>query len=113
MQLEVRKYLSDIQKAAELVASFTAGRSLDDYLNDELLQAAVERKFEVIGEAIVCLRKIDEGLVSRVRDHRRIVAFRNILVHRYSQIDHRLVWDIVVTSLPGLRSEVGDLLENS
>jgi uncharacterized protein with HEPN domain len=44
------KYLWDAQQAAERIARFTAGRSLNDYLADEMLRAAVERQFEIIGE---------------------------------------------------------------
>ena len=44
-------YLWDMQRAAERIVRFTAGRSFDDYLADEMLSAAVERQFEIIGEA--------------------------------------------------------------
>ena len=52
MQREALKYLYDILAAAEKVQRFVAGSSEDDYLSDELLQSAVERQFEIIGEAI-------------------------------------------------------------
>jgi len=60
MQLESAKYLEDIREAGQTVLQATAGRTLDDYLRDKLLRLAVERCFEIIGEA---LRRLDE------RDH--------------------------------------------
>ncbi len=55
MRLESRKYLHDMQRAAEVLREFTAGRSFDQYRNDAMLRAAVERQFEIIGEAMARL----------------------------------------------------------
>ena len=52
MQREALKYLYDINAAAEKILRFVHGKSEDDYLADELLQSAVERQFEIIGEAM-------------------------------------------------------------
>src|SRR5690349_15062027 len=46
-----RKYLWDALAAADLLAQFSEGRSFDDYQADALLRSAVERQFEIIGEA--------------------------------------------------------------
>jgi uncharacterized protein with HEPN domain len=51
MQLEVRKYLFDIEEAAALLLEFVAGKNVDDYLKSAVLQSGVERQFEIIGEA--------------------------------------------------------------
>lgn len=111
MRLEVKKYLYDIQQAAEFIASFTAGKTFADYEADALLRSAVERQFEIIGEALARLARLDETLASRISEHRRIIAFRNILIHGYTDIDHRIVWDIIESKLPRLRHEVTALLE--
>jgi uncharacterized protein with HEPN domain len=47
-----------------------------------------------------------------ISENRRIIAFRNILVHGYADVADRLVWDIVQAKLPLLRREVADLLED-
>jgi uncharacterized protein with HEPN domain len=78
-----------------------------------MLRSAVERQFEIIGEALAQLAKLDEKAVVRVSEHRRIIAFRNILIHGYTEVDDRLVRDIVQTKLPVLRREVETLLSET
>lgn len=99
---QAAKYLWDARRAAERVARFTAGRDLAGYLADEMLRAAVERQFEIIGEALNGLRRIDPTLAAAVPELPRIVAFRNVLIHSYATVDDRLVWSIVEGALPGL-----------
>jgi len=111
MRLEARKYLYDIRQAADLLAAFISGKAFTDYEADAMLRAAVERQFEIIGEALAQLAKLDEGLASRISEYRRIIAFRNILIHGYADVDDRLVWDIIETRLPALRREVTAFLE--
>ena len=72
MRLEARKYLFDIERAAGLVAQLTAGREFADYEQEDMLRSAVERQFEVIGEALAQLSKLDSVLASRITGYRRI-----------------------------------------
>ena len=78
---------------------------------DALLRSAVERQLEIIGEALARLARLDETLASRISEYRRIIAFRNILIHGYADVDHHIVWDIIESKLPTLRREVTTLLE--
>jgi len=111
MQLESKKYLYDILQAAKRVAEFTRDRDFPDYESDALLRAAVERQFEIIGEALRRLAKEDAATAALISGHLRIIAFRNILVHGYADIDDRIVWDIVRSKLPTLLLEVESLLK--
>ena len=81
MRLEVKKYLYDIQQAAKLLTQFSQGKSFDDYTKDAMLRSAVERQFEIIGEALSQLSKTDSVCAKRISEYRRIIAFRNILIH--------------------------------
>jgi uncharacterized protein with HEPN domain len=110
MALEAKTILEDIRQAADLAARFTTGKTREDYIGDPLLQAAVERKFEIIGEAVQRLAKTAPGIASRITDARRIAAFRNVLIHAYDRVDANVVWDIVQGDLPRLLSEVDGLL---
>ena len=75
-----------------------------------MLRAAVERKFEIIGEALNHLARVAPDLPTRVSGYQRIIAFRNILIHQYADVDDRLVWDVLQTSLPALGEEISELL---
>jgi uncharacterized protein with HEPN domain len=52
MRLEAKKYLYDMKQAADLLSQFTGGKGFADYVTDNMLRAAVEREFEIIGEAV-------------------------------------------------------------
>jgi uncharacterized protein with HEPN domain len=110
MQRSSRTYLFDIQTACGRLRRFIEGKHFEDYRGDDFLRSAVERQFEIIGEAIVQLSRIDPGVTEKISERSKIVAFRNILVHGYAVIDNAVVWDIIETKLPMLASEVDKLL---
>lgn len=110
MRLEAKKHLEDIRRAAELIGTFTEGRDFSDYVSDPLLRSGVERQFEIIGEALKRLAKSEPALVARITHHRRIIAFRNVLIHGYDAIDDAVVWDVIRMHLPVLRQELRTLL---
>ena len=110
MQPEIRQYLNDILDAASLLNNFTTGKSFVDYTSDPLLRSATERQFEIIGEAISRLARIDEPTAARITDYQQIISFRNILIHEYDSVENQVVWDVLQTWLPVLVFEVEALL---
>lgn len=76
-----------------------------------MLRSAVERQFEIIGEALNRLSRTSPDLADEIVEYKRIIAFRNILIHGYAQVDNRLVWSVVEEKLPRLLGEVTRLLE--
>jgi uncharacterized protein with HEPN domain len=109
MQPEARKYLYDIKHAARNVANFTAEVDFAEYQRNPMLRYAVERAFGIIGEALTGLARVDTAIAATITDLRTIIAFRNILIHDYAEIDDRIVWEIVQFKLPVLIREVGSL----
>jgi uncharacterized protein with HEPN domain len=75
MQLEKKKLLEDIRQAAEAISRYTRGKSLDDYLADDQLQASVERKFEIVGEALNRLSHLDPDMIESIEEYRKIIPF--------------------------------------
>lgn len=111
MRLEVRKLLEDVRQASNLILDFTCGKALADYESDVLLRSAVERQFEIIGEAVTRLSRLDPETADRLAGRKRIIAFRNVLIHGYDVVEDVVVWDVVEQDLPILKSEVDELLK--
>ncbi|MCP2247847.1 HepT-like ribonuclease domain-containing protein [Lentzea aerocolonigenes] len=105
MRRDPRTYLWDALRAAELLAEFSSGKSFTDYLDDAMLRSAVERQFEIIGEALNNLSKVSPELAAAVPDLPRIVAFRNILIHGYASVDDALVWQVLTEKQPAAGGE--------
>jgi uncharacterized protein with HEPN domain len=89
---------------------FVGGKSEADFLGDLLLRSAVERQFEILGEAMTRLAKRDPQTAERISEFRRIIGFRNVLIHGYDQVDDQTTWRIVQDKLPILLRECDELL---
>lgn len=113
MRIESKKYLYDIARAAASALEFTAGKSFAAYTDDALLRSAVERQLEIVGEALAQLARTDPTTASQIGEYQRIIAFRNILIHGYAEIDHRIVWNVLESKLPAVRREAEALLGSS
>ena len=111
MRREPRAYLWDVREAADAILEFTLGLRLDDYLADRMLRSAVERQFEIIGEALNQLAKVAPEIATRIPDLSQIVAFRNLLIHGYATVDHPTVWETLQSQVPALRNCVAKLLD--
>jgi len=112
MQHDTRAYLWDVRQAADTILEFIAGIDLKTYTETQVIHAAVERKFQIIGEALNQLSKAAPDLAASIPDLPRIVAFRNVLIHGYAVVEHPRVWRIIQESLPPLRAKVVALLDS-
>jgi uncharacterized protein with HEPN domain len=113
MQNKILKYLFDIKKSCDLIINFTEEKSFNDYDNNKMLSSAVERQFEIIGEALNQAIKLEPQLTNIISESRSIVDFRNLLIHAYSSISSEVVWTIIKNKLPILYQEVTSLLEQN
>ena|SRR6185437_2005403 len=113
MQPESRKLLEDMRDAAGEIAAITRAQSLEIYKSSRQLRWSVERGFEIIGEALTQLRKRDAALAERISECRKIISFRNVLIHGYGQINPETTWDILQQDLPRLARELDELLDSS
>lgn len=110
MRADLRVWLSNMRDAAVMIESFVAGMDESSYAASEMVRAAVERKFEIIGEALNQLSKADPAVGTRIPHARQIIGFRNVLVHGYASVDDKRVWRTIQNSLPALREAVEALL---
>jgi len=112
MQQKARDSLLDVLNAGNAILAFTRGATLAQYSENLLLRSAVERQFMIVGEAFVRLRDMDEIWLERIPDARRIIGFRNVLVHGYDTIADDRVWDAIQTNIPLLLRDVETILSN-
>ena len=110
MRRDPRVLLTDIDQAGADIQLFTDGMDSTAYAADARTQAAVERKFEIIGEAVNRLHADHPELANRIPEMRRIIDFRNYLAHGYDHIAPRLVWLYATSNLLELRRVVQALL---
>ncbi len=112
MRHDVRKILWDARDALDAVNAFLADKTYEAYAKDRLLRSGVERQFEIAGEALSKLARLDPETASRIPELRRAVDLRNTLIHAYADVDPEVVWSIVQEHLPVLREKLDELLES-
>ena len=107
MPHKTRKLLLDISLSCQEISDFTDGKSFKDFQQDRMLQLAIEREFEIIGEALHRITRIEEAtLAENIPEYRRIIDFRNIIAHGYDIIDEAALWDFAVNRVPELLEKV-------
>jgi len=102
-------YLSDMLEHARLAMKLTERTSFHEYAQDRFRQLALERLFEIIGEAA---RRIT---VSFQQEHpeilwRKIISKRNVLAHEYDEILQELLWKTATEDLPDLAAAIEKIL---
>jgi len=106
MDEKIKKFLYDINECIENIIAFTEGYDLHRFALDKRTKQAVERNFEIIGEAINNIRKYDAAIADQIRESNKIVGFRNQLIHGYDMISDPITWDIIKNKLPLLAEDI-------
>lgn len=110
MNRDTRKLLLDALDASQSIQRHCAGCTLQQYTADRWFRRAVEREFEIIGEALHRLSRTDSATAMRISALRRIVDFRNRIIHGYDTVDDTVVWGVVEKDLPVLKTELESLM---
>lgn len=103
-------YLKQILEAISVVSGYVAGKNFSDFESDQMLQDAVVRKIEIIGEGA---RRMSGAFVETHSELPLIAAIsmRNRLIHEYEDVDLKVVWDTVSVDLPRLGEEIEKILD--
>jgi len=104
MQLEVSKHLLDALHACEAIADFASGKTFQQYSDDLLLRSAVERQFEILGEAFSRLDRIAPQYREQFPRVGQIIGMRNRIIHGYDSVDNAIVWDALQNHVPVLKA---------
>lgn len=99
-----------MREAARAIAAFAHGQSAADLERDDLLRSAVYYQFVIIGEALSKLRQRDQATAEALSEYKRIIGFRNQIIHGYAMLDHETTWRIVEAKIPTLLRELDELL---
>ena len=101
-------YLDHILEAIAAIERYTAG-GRKAFFSDDMIQSAVVRQLEIIGEAV---KNLSTELTSRETDvpWRQAARTRDLLIHGYFRIDLNIVWGIVERELSSLRENVRRIL---
>lgn len=108
--LRDKSSLIDILNSCESIARFISNKLKDEFYNDEMLQEAVMRKIEIIGEAT---NRISDDLKNLYPDlpWKKMKAIRNILIHMYDELDLDIVWDTAVNDIPIVKNRIKEIIE--
>ena len=112
MKPMLKKRLLDALEACRAIQGFVTGRAFTDYERNLMLRSAVERQFEIIGEALNLAEVEEPELSGSIPDLRRIVGMRNRIIHGYDSVDDQLLWQVVQTHLPTLANQLEQLLDS-
>ncbi|NJO76398.1 MAG: DUF86 domain-containing protein [Leptolyngbyaceae cyanobacterium RM1_406_9] len=103
--------LWDMVNAIHRIQEFTTDLTHEACLDSILVQSAVERQLEILGEA--ARRLSDEFRQAHPEiDWRRIIGLRNILIHRYDEIRQQTIWTTVISELEPLLAQLEILLSS-
>ena len=106
MDERIDKLLLDVLRATAAIQQFTQGADLARFTADDMMRSAVERQFEIVGESLSRMRKIDPAYLVGIADHEKIIGFRNVLAHAYDVVQDGITWDIVIRKVPRLIADI-------
>jgi len=110
MDNSILKFLFDIHESITSIENYLGEkRDFNVYMANKMLRRAVEREFEIIGEAMSRIEKLDPSI--GISGKKQIISMRNRVIHGYDKIDDEIIWGTIVRHLPILKLEIGNLLK--
>jgi len=106
----IKKFLFDIKESIESIENYIGdNKDFNVYQRNKMLRRAVEREFEIIGEAMNRIVQIDDKI--NISTKKQIINMRNRVIHGYDKIDDAIVWGTIIRHLPVLKKEIQSLIE--
>ncbi len=105
-------FLEHILECIELIEFYTDNKKEEDFIVSLLLQDAVIRRIEIIGEAV---KNLPDEVKSK-NPHipwKKIAGMRDLLIHEYFGVDNKLTWSVVRKDIPELKKNIEKILLNN
>lgn len=111
-QQRLTDYLDHIREAIERIDRYVGDIDEPTFLDDEMIQDAVIRNIEIIGEASHNIESHYPDFVAKYPDMPLASAYqmRNAVAHGYFKVDMEIVWKTIHGDLPELHEQVGKIL---
>jgi uncharacterized protein with HEPN domain len=102
--------LFDIRIAVERVRETVATTNLKEFEASWIVQSAVERQFEILGEALTRIKSLEPAIFEEIPDASKVISLRNLIAHGYDAVDSKVLWSTAIEHLPTLEGAVLELL---
>ena len=112
--LRLADYLEHIQEAIDRIYKYCSDIDEPTFLSNSMIQDAVVRNFEIIGEASRNVERVDPSFVAEHPELPLSFAYdmRNVLAHGYYKVDLAVVWKTIERDLPYLQEQVSIALKD-
>jgi uncharacterized protein with HEPN domain len=112
-EFRAKDYLLHMLEAADRVLEYTAGVTEEQFVANQMLQDAVVRNIEIIGEAANNLLEVGPEFAARYPSipFARIYGMRNRVAHGYFAVSTAMIWDSVQVDVPELRGQIAKVLD--
>ena len=102
-------YLQDILESIEIILAYIEDKTESEFVNDQMLQDAVTRRFEIIGEAATKISELTKNQNPGIQ-WRLIKAMRNKLIHEYFGVSPATIYSTIKFDLPILKQQLESLI---
>ena len=110
MQKQYKIYLEDILEASEKIEIYIRGLTYEEFTKNSLVVDGVIRNLAIIGEAVKSVPSEIKKKHTNI-EWKKVAGLRDIIVHKYSEVNTKIIWDIVENKLPELKKSVKKILE--
>jgi uncharacterized protein with HEPN domain len=102
---DIGLYLKDITESISAIEEYVRVVTEDDFSSNRLVQDAVVRRLEIIGEAVKGIGDDFRGKYPEI-PWKKIAGMRDIVAHGYFGVKLERIWDIVRQDLPQLKKQI-------